>query len=313
MSDFFEQLRDETAGVRLMLGRPGVSKALTESQRGVAAKQFDADVERLRASKKLIDTSNAAYRDCTKALSRAKAYWALQTIDYPVAGIRLIRRDLVDSFDAQMAVYRSELEAAAKVLRDSYEELKTTAREQLGDLYDASDYPADMAGEFSIAWEYPNVEPPEYLKDLNPALYEQQKKLISERLELAVSAAEREFASLLQGLVANLVDRLTLGDDGKPKILNKRGIDAFETFFERFRSMKLTNNDQLNAVVAQAEKIIKGVDLNAVRSPESGARGALKEQLEKVAETVESLIVDAPTRTYLFDEEDADLEVGAVA
>jgi ElaB/YqjD/DUF883 family membrane-anchored ribosome-binding protein len=314
MSDFVQQLREETAGVRLTLSRPGITKALSMPQRVKAADQFNANPERLRASKRIIDTGNKAYRDCTLALYRAKHYWIIQTIDYPINGIRLIRRELLDQFNAQMEAYRSQLAEAAAVLRGAYADLKAAAQQQLGDLYDPADYPGDMAGEFRIAWEFPSVEPPDYLKDLNPALYEQQQRLIAERLELAIHAAEQSFASDLQKLVANLADKLTgAGDDGKPKQLSKRAVDAFESFFDRFRTMKLTSNEQLNEVVAQAEQIIKGVDLNAVKDPASGSRGALAEQLSKVAEAVGGLIVEAPTRAYSFDEDEPAAELEAVA
>ena len=35
-----------------------------------------------------------------------------------------------------------------------------------------------LRGLFEVAWEFPSVSPPEYLRDLNPALYEQERQRI---------------------------------------------------------------------------------------------------------------------------------------
>ena len=43
-------------------------------------------------------------------------------------------------------------------------------RRRLGDLFNPNDYPPSLRGLFGIDWDYPNVEAPDYLMQLNPAM-----------------------------------------------------------------------------------------------------------------------------------------------
>src|SRR5439155_1080417 len=76
---------------------------------------------------------------------------------------------------------------------DHYDELKSTARRQLGDLYDANDYPPQLRGLFGIDWEFPSVEPPDYLLQLSPELYERERARVAGRFDDAVQMAEQAF------------------------------------------------------------------------------------------------------------------------
>jgi hypothetical protein len=64
------------------------------------------------------------------------------------------------------------------------------ARQQLGDLFNPSDYPHSMEGMFAVEWDYPNVEAPDYLSKLSPELYEQERRGAASRFEEAVKLAE---------------------------------------------------------------------------------------------------------------------------
>jgi len=48
-----------------------------------------------------------------------------------------------------------------------------------GTLYNPSDYPSSLAGLFGIEFDFPSVEPPSYLQQLNPALFEQECQRLS--------------------------------------------------------------------------------------------------------------------------------------
>ena len=56
---------------------------------------------------------------------------------------------------------------------------------QLGDLFNADDYPATLQGAFAVDWDFASVEPPPYLQSLNPAFYEQEKARMTAQFEEA--------------------------------------------------------------------------------------------------------------------------------
>jgi hypothetical protein len=134
-----QRLRLNSAAVRVSFMWLGVRKTLTPEQKSQAAESFNAEGDFLSARKKLLDTTHGAYKDVTAVRGRAVAFWKSLTLPYPEPGIRLIRQEQIDAFNEQMATYRNELESAVGRLDDHYGELKTAARQRLGDLFNASD------------------------------------------------------------------------------------------------------------------------------------------------------------------------------
>jgi hypothetical protein len=51
-------------------------------------------------------------------------------------------------------------------------------------------YPSSLRGLFAVEWDFPSVEPPEYLLRLNPHLYQQERDRITARFDDAVKLAE---------------------------------------------------------------------------------------------------------------------------
>jgi hypothetical protein len=300
-TEYVQQLRRETAAVRLMHGKFGVRRALSHQQIAVAAEAFHANGLYLSGRKKLINTRHAAYRACTKVISQARAYWREITVPYPEDGIRLIRKDLVDSFDATMTSFRSELGEATQALELAYPTLREEAQGELGELFNTHDYPTAIRDTFHLAWGYPSVEPPDYLKQLNPKLYEQEQERVAQRFEEAMRLAEQSFATELQQLVAHLVDRLSGDTDGKPKTLRDSAVENIREFFVRFKQMQIGSNADLDRLVEQAEQIVGGVDVQDLRA-ERGLRDQIAAQMSEVKAALESMVIEKPVRAIELEE-----------
>ena len=133
--------------------------------------------------------------------------------------MRLIRRDKIDEFVGLMEEYRVELADAVANLDRHYGELKRAAAERLGRLFNPADYPETLVGLFDVAWDFPTVEPPDYLRELNPALYEAERARVAARFDEAVRLAEQAFLEEFAKLVGHLTERISgAGEDGKPKV-----------------------------------------------------------------------------------------------
>lgn len=294
---FAQQLRKQTAAVRLMHSRLGVRRALSRDQVNLAAETFHADGDLLSASRRIIDTTDEAYRAVTSTISRARAYWRTMTVPFPIKGIRLIRKDLIPQFHEAMQKHHAELVESVVVLAGKYEELRTAAQERLGDLFNPADYPQQIDKQFGLWWDFPSVEPPSYLKDLNPSLYEEQARKVQQQFESALALAEDAFASELQSLVTHLVDKLT-GDaeaDGKPKVFRNSAVSNLTEFFARFQQMNVRGNSELTALVQQAEQILGGVDPNDLRKDQS-LKAHVSDKMAAVKAALDSMVQDAPTR-----------------
>ena len=293
-----QRLRITTAAVRLSFTWFGVRKSLTTEQRAQAADTFGADGDCLSAAKRLLDTKHPAFKAVTAVKNRTVGYWKSLSLPFPEAGLRLIRQDQVESFDNQMNWFQQELADAVDALDERYHELQAAARERLGTLYNESDYPESLRGLFSMDWEFPSVEPPDYLMQLNPELYEQECQRVAARFDEAIQLAEQAFVDELSKLVSHLTERLAGQADGKPKVFRDSAIENLTGFFERFRQLNVRSNDQLDALVDQAQQIVQGIAPQSIRENHV-LRQTVASELAEVQDVLDDLLVDRPRRNIL--------------
>jgi len=293
-----KRMRTTMAAARLSFTWLGVRKSLTSAQKNQAADSFGAEGKFLSAGKKLLDTTHPAFKAVTAIRGRAIAYWKGVSLPFPEPGIRLIRQDAISDFDNQMAQFRSELDEAVEELDRHYDELRVVAVNRLGDLFDPSDYPTSLIGMFAIEHDFPSVEPPGYLQQLNLELYEQECQRVQSRFEEAVQLAEQGFQEELTRLVDHITERLSGDHDGKPKVFRDTAITNLTEFFERFRSLNVCSNEQLDELVDQAQQIVSGIEPGQLRSSNT-LRQQVSKQLASVQSSLDGLLIDRPRRNII--------------
>lgn len=293
-----ERLRTTMAATRVSLRWFGVRKTLTPEQRAEAAEPFGAAGDFLSARKKLVDTTHPAYKAVTAVRNKATSFWRSVSLPYPEPGIRLIRQDRIDEFAAQMTQFQEELAEAVENLDRRYSELKTAARQRLGSLFDAADYPDSLAGMFEIAHEFPSIEPPSYLQGLNPQLYEEECRRVEQRFDEAIRLAEEAFVAELARLVSHLTERLSGEADNKPKVFRNSAIENLTEFFARFRQLNVRSSEQLDNLVADAQRVIRGVEPQDLRDNQ-GLRQHVATEMSRVQSVLDGLLLDKPRRNIL--------------
>jgi hypothetical protein len=293
-----QRLRTTMAAVRVSLSWLGVRKSLTAEQKSQAADTFGAEGAFLSAGKKLLDTTHPAFKAVTAIKGRIIALWKSMALPFPEPGIRLIRQDQIENFNTQIALLRDELDAAVRQLDEHFADLKAAARDRLGSLYNPADYPTSLLGLFQVAWDYPALEPPEYLQQLSPDIYRQECERVSARFDEAVQLAEQAFIEELQALVSHLTERLTGEADSRPKVFRDSAVSNLTEFFQRFRSLNVRSNDQLDALVAQCQQIVRGVEPQSLRDSQ-GVRQRVATQLSQVENVLDTLLTDRPRRNIL--------------
>ncbi len=296
--DIADRLRATMAAVRVCFTWFGSRKSLSSDQKAQAAETFGAQGQFLTAGKKLLDSSHPAFKAVTAVRGRILSHWKGISLPFPEPGLRLIRQADIASFDVQMTKSRAELEEAVAVLDQHFDELRVAARRRLGSLYNPGDYPTSLRGLFGIAWEYPSVEPPEYLQRLNPKLFEQECRRVSSRFDEAVELAEEAFVSELNRLVSHLTERLSGQEDGKPKVFRDTAVENLREFFSRFQQLNVRSNADLDALVDQARRILRGVEPQQLRD-NAPHRQQVASQLAAVQATLDGLMVDRPRRSII--------------
>ena len=293
-----DRLRTTMAAVRVSMSWLGTRKTLTAEQRAEAAEPFGTDARFLSAGKRLIDVSHPAFKAVTAVRGKVIAYWKSMSLPYPEPGIRLIRQDRIDTFAAQIREFQEELAEAVENLDRHYSDLKATARQRLGSLFNAGDYPESLAGAFSIDADFPSVEPPGYLQELNPALYEEECRRVQSRFDEAVNLAEEAFTAELAKLVSHLTERLSGQDDSRPKVFRDSAVENLTEFFGRFRELNVRSNVQLDQLVADAQRVIRGVEPQSLRD-NAGLRQHVAREMSRVQSVLDGLLVNRPRRAIL--------------
>ncbi|HCO24351.1 MAG TPA: hypothetical protein DIT97_15420 [Gimesia maris] len=293
-----KRLQATMAAARLSFTWLGVRKSLTINQKNQAADSFGAEGKYLSAGKKLLDTSHPAFKVVTAVRGRAVAYWKGVSLPYPEPGIRLIRQSDIQDFDQRMADFRDELDAAVADLDRHFDELRSAARERLGDLFNSTDYPPSLLGMFAIEHDFPSVEPPPYLQQLSPALYEQECQRMQLRFDAAVQLAEQAFLEEISKLVEHASERLSGQSDGRPKVFRDTAITNLTEFFERFRTLNVRSNEQLDALVDRAQQIVAGIKPQQLRD-NTVLRQQVASQLAGVQSSLDGLLIDRPRRNIL--------------
>ena len=295
------RLRADAAAVRLHVSWPGLRRTLSAEQKEDAASPFDAESGSLSASKKLLDTKHPALRAAAKVRHAAVSHWKSASLPYPEHGVRLLPRADLPAFERRMTELRDDLADAAAGVDRARDELAARARRRLGDLFDPADYPPSHAPLFGLSWDLPAVEPPDYLRRLSPRLYEQECDRVRRRFERAVELAEQAFAAELAGLVEHLRERLTGGENGGPQVFRDSAVENLSVFFERFRRLSVGGNEELSAVVAEAEGLMRGVEPADLRASTGVGwlQDRVREGLSGVADALDPLLTDAPRRRVL--------------
>ncbi len=294
-----QRLRTTMAACRLRWTWFGTQKSLTRDQKELAAAAFDAESPYLSATKRLIDTKHAAFRAVTAIRTKTTDYWRGLTLPFPEPGLRLIQQEKVAEFDRTLTDYHTELIDAVTELDRNFDLLKRTAAARLGSLFNPRDYPDSLVGLFDLQWDYPNVEPPDYPMQLSPALYEAERARVAARFEEAVHLAEQAFTEEFARLVSHLTERLSGTDtDGTPKVFRDSAVNNLREFFDRFRSLNVRSNAELDDLVEQAQRVIRGVEARELREW-SGLRHHVASELSQVRSSLDDLLVDRPRRRIL--------------
>ena len=293
------RLRGTMAAARVSFTWLGTQKTLTADQIARAAGTFDAEAKSLSAGKKLLDTRHPAFRAVTAIRTKVTDGWRGMSLPYPEPGVRLIRQDRVEEFARQMADYKIELDDAVANLDRHYGELKRAAEERLGSLFNPADYPESLVGLFDVQWDFPSFEPPDYLRLLCPAVFEQERARVAARFDEAVQLAESAFLEEFARLVSHLCERIGgTGEDGQPRVFRDSAVDNLSDFFGRFRELNVRSNEQLDELVERAQRAVRGVAAQDLR--DSGAvRQRVASQLAQVQSALDGMLVERPRRRIL--------------
>lgn len=293
-----ERLRRSAAAVRVSMHWWGTHRRLTNEQKEEVSAGYSADARFLTAGKRIIDVRHESYRKLTSIRTLIINFWRSFTLPFTEPGVRLLRQSDIGSFVQNMEGLRGRLADAEAELDSAFDEIKADARRRLGRLFNPRDYPAQVRGLFAVEWDFPSIEPPNYLMRIAPEVYEEERQRVASRFDEAVRLAEQAFASEFARLLAHLTERLGTTETGERRIFRDSAISNLTEFFDRFRHLNIHSNADLDGLVEQAQRLVQGISPQNLRDNDS-LRRQINRDMSRVQAEVEGLLVTAPRRRII--------------
>lgn len=299
-----DSLRAKTTPIKLSFTWFGQTKAISDEHKERMAQAVSAKSKSIGGHKKLFE-KHEKMKALTSVKGAIKRLFENYTLPFPEDGIRLIRRDRLTEFRTQYDVLKQDLWEATQDLDTVHDEIIEISRQELGELFNPSDYPASFLGRFEAEITFPNVKAPDYLAEIDPALYEAEKQRITAQFDQAVRDTEQMFLEQASKLVDHLIERLTpdpVTKDVKTFKAQGKGatIDNLNEFFERFKMLNIGSNDKIDELMSQAKQIVNGVDPKSLRTS-AELRNDLTSKLSSVRDRMDSMLLKKPKRKIQLD------------
>jgi hypothetical protein len=220
-------------------------------------------------------------------------------------GLYFVKRDMIPEFERHLTAavrkLRDELVPAFVSTYPTQRDAMNKAADAggLGDAWNAKDYPKpeELASPstFAIEWSWLALSVPEELPE------EVRVREIA-KLQKSFEEAQQEIRYALRAgfkkLIDHAVERLTPGEDGRPKRLYAEAmVTNFQEFFDTFNARDLMGDHELRELVERARDIIKGTDTDDLHE-QASVRMDTALAFAKVGEVVDELVKAVPSRRF---------------
>ena len=222
--------------------------------------------------KKLLPDA-AELEECKKIERQARLYSAGITMTWNDDGQRLLPMAVYTDYVATLANYEREFWDAVNVFLAAYTQLRYMAQSQLGDLFNAEDYPdtGTVRGKFKFNVDYaPVPEAGNFVVDLQgqakDELIQQFNRASQSKWATAFADVCEEFRECMQHLLSKVGDK----DGDKQTRIHSSLIPNIRKIVDKVRMANaLENNADVTAAVDGLERVLSGVSVDALKTNET--------------------------------------------
>jgi hypothetical protein len=225
-----EQLAELTAALKLrQTGSLSSSVGLSNEEKQIAAEAVGMTVDGLTgAGKKLYSSKIEPIKNVSAAVNAIKKFFeSTARIPYVQEGkkdaIRLIKKEDIETFIETMARMQLNLDAALRDLTTRRQEVLDDAKVRLKDKYDETDYPSTWEGAIRFSYEWPNIDPPNYLAEISPEAYQQAVNTRLQRFDETLKSYEDEYLAQFMKYLEWMVSRTEYIKKGQAELDPKTG------------------------------------------------------------------------------------------
>ena len=206
-------------------------------------------------------------------------------------GVYLIPDALIDQVDRMIADYQAKREILIDAFLAVYEREADRARSNLGALYDAADYPpaSRVRAAFVVRCRWVAFGVPGRMQSVSGDIYRREQSRIRAELESAAQDIRDAMRQTFADLISHMVDRLTPGADGKPRIFRDSMIDNLAAFLDTFAARNIAQDQDLAELVTQARGVLNRTTPDALRR-EPITRNTVAAGVQQIAARLDGMI-----------------------
>lgn len=290
-----QKLQSDFTATRVSFRWWGHRRQVDKQTRGILADAITADHKTLSASTAVYSKEIPCIAFINELKSNIEQYWKEKTIPYVEDGVRLLPKSYAAEFDATMKQFDQQLLTHAQNVGNDRDLIIGEARTRRGAAFREADYPQDLAILFSLEWSFPALAPSPHIKAEHPDIYAAEIAKVKAKLKETAELAEAAFVEELQQLTAHIVDILTPKPDGEQKAFKNSNLKNVLDFFERFKTLNITNNEELAAIAAQAADICQGIDGKTIKKNDV-LKESVKHEFADVANKLTAMLETLPRR-----------------
>jgi hypothetical protein len=290
-------LASKTVCIKVRVSTMGNTRKVSTSQI-----EADADKDLLRVSKHLVDSAEL------KAIGRfdGEIRRFLYNICLPFEiGIHLLPVAALETVEHRLRQFAEDRKQLVGAFIAAYPSLCQDAAKRLRGLYNPADYPPvdDVEREFGFSWQYVSFGVPDQLKGISREVWEQEREKAAQRMAEASAEIQHVLRESMAKLVQHMADRLKEGQDGKPLRFKETTVSNLVEFLTNFEFRNVTDDVELQTLVAQARHLLQGVSADELRAT-GDLRGKVQQGMADIAAQLDTMLTKTGGRKFRFDEEE---------
>jgi hypothetical protein len=290
-------LAKKTVCIKVRLSTMGNTRKVSTAQI-----EADADKDLLRVSKQLVDSAEL------KAITRfdGEIRRFLYNICLPFEiGIHLLPITALETVEHRLRQFAEDRKQLVQAFLSAYPSLCQDAATRLRGLYDPTDYPPveEVTREFGFSWQYVSFGVPDQLKGISREVWDQEREKAAQRMAEASTEIQIVLRESMSKLVQHMADRLKEGPDGKPLRFKETTVSNLIEFLANFEFRNVTDDNELQALVAQARELLQGVTADDLRTT-GDLRSKVQQGITGIVAQLDTLLTRTGGRKFRFDEEE---------
>ena len=216
------------------------------------------------------------------------------SLPFPITGLYLIPKESLAFVDERLGYQKALFQDKAKAFIGTYELAIAEAKKNLGNLFNAMDYPVDISSKFKFEWRFLTLDIPGRGSILSPEVYEREKgkflDMMEEARTMSAIALREEFADIVTGLV----DKLSNGS-GQQKTIKNSMFNKLQEFIGELTTRNIFEDDQLVELANIAKDTISGISPYSMTYNQD-AKDRMKTAMGVLKASIMDSIEDLPRR-----------------